>query len=139
MSKGELRKVTQPLPSLDYAFLADFAQVADGKLTAVGASFTVVAPGQYPTAMQLSIAGRIRVAADTPNTQIEIRVVPPDNAYELKFNGQLIAGDSKPYDGKIGLLFAFSTQIPLTNPGLYEFHISIDGTHVRKLAFQALD
>lgn len=126
---------TVPLAELDYAYLADFAQVSDGKITSVGASFTHVRAGQFPGAFPLSVAGRIRVDISTHSVALALDFSPEDGSYNIHFDGLLETKGSRPYRDKVGLLFAFSTQVPLPAPGLYSVKISVEGNLVRTLKF----
>lgn len=121
---------------LDYAYLADYAQVSDGKITAVGASFTFVNVVEFPTIFPLAIAGRIRVPIAKDTVRMRIEITPPDGEYELALEGDLIASSPKPYDDKVGLLFAVNTQLPINKAGLFVFNIEVDGKFARRLAFE---
>ena len=124
------------LPELDYAYLADFAQVSDGKLTAVGASFThmlVVALGEPKP---LFLAGRIRVAENSEPLEVGIKVSGPDNTFTIEASFVMGAGPNQlAYDGKVGLLFAAGMTVPLVAEGLYEVILSVQHAPVRRLAF----
>lgn len=125
------------MAELDYAYLAEFAAVQDGKLTAVGASFTHVAVPALPAGMSIGIAGRIRAHAGDDAVAINIKVTGPSDTFDLEMAGMLEAGGVvRPYgDGKVGLLFALNTQIPLMAQGLYVIDIALDGENARRLAF----
>lgn len=124
-------------PELDYAYLADFAQVSDGKITSVGASFTHVRTIQFPTAFPLSVAGRIRVPKTVETVALSIDISPESGDYNIHFDGLLETKEARPYGDKVGLLFAFSTQALLPAAGLYLVKISIEGVLVRTLKFDA--
>lgn len=124
-------------PELDYAFLAEFAKVEANKLTAIGASYTFVHTPNLPAFHMLSVAGRVRVNADTDPVQVAFSVVPPGKEYELDLGIELSPGsEARPYNGKLGLVFAVSLQMPLPGEGLYEVVITIDGKPARRLAFE---
>jgi hypothetical protein len=120
---------------LDYAFIAEFAKVESGKLTAVGASYLEVRPPTFPVPHSFSIAGRIRAPEDTEAIGLVIRINPPGNM-NIVFNGTLTPGaDSVRYDGKEAVLFAATASIVLATPGLCEIFIDVDGLEQRRLAF----
>ena len=126
------------MAELDYAYLADFVALQDGKLTSVGASFTFAMVPSVPLQMQLGIGGRVRAKVDEGDVAIEIRIAAPNDSLMLTLSGDLRAGDmARPYgDGMVGLLFAINTPIPIEEPGLYTFDISIQGAPARRLAFE---
>jgi len=122
---------------LDYAFVADFAQVVDNKLTVVGASYTFIHAAVLPSPHMLSIAGRLRAAEGTTSVPMKIEVVPPTNAYSIGIDLDLAVADHvRPYAGKVGVLFAITVQVPLVAPGLYEVLIDVEGERGRRLAFE---
>lgn len=128
------------MAELDYAFLADFASVQGGKLTAVGASFTHLRAHKLPAARPFALAGRIRTEPGAGPTELEIAVRGPDGSFEMSFMGEIEAGpETRPYgpegEQRVGLLFAMNIQLPLPAAGLYTFEISIEGKPVRRLAF----
>jgi hypothetical protein len=61
------------MAELDYAFIAEFAKVEGGKLTAIGASYMQITPPAFPVAHYLSVAGRIRAPEDTETGAIPTR------------------------------------------------------------------
>jgi len=114
------------MAELDYAFLADFSQIQDGKLTVVGGSYTHVKRPIFPADHLLCVAGRVRVPEPGDGVGISITVAAPEESYRLGVAGQLLAEPNTPrYDGKIGLLFSVSTMIPVPIAGLYEVFIAL--------------
>ncbi|MGO9382181.1 MAG: DUF6941 family protein [Mycobacterium sp.] len=127
------------MAELDYAFIAEFAKVENGKLTAVGASYIDVRPPVLPAPHTLSVAGRIRAPEDTKAVGLTIRVNPPGNAMNMVVDWQMEPGpETVPYDGKIGVLFAVSAAILLTTEGLCEVFIDVDKVRQRRLAFRVV-
>lgn len=124
------------MAELDYAFLADFVQVAGGKMTSVGASFTHVQPVALPALMALGIAARIRAREDEPPVPLGITIEAPDSAYNLHFDASVGRDPSaRPYQGRVGLLVAAMLTIPLPVEGLYTVHLHLQDAVVRRLAF----
>ncbi len=123
------------MADLDYAFIAEFAKVEAGKLTAVGASYIEVRPPSFPAQHSLAVAGRLRAPEDTEAIDLVIRIDPPGNM-NIVINGTLTPGtETAKYDGKLAVLFAATALIPLTAPGLCEIFIDVDGQQQRRLAF----
>lgn len=124
------------MAELDYAFLADFVQVSAGKLTSVGASFTHVQAPALPAGMPVGIGARIRAREDEPPVPLGITVTAPEGVYSLHFDATVGKDPSaRPYRGKVGLLLAAMITVPLPRPGLYTFDLQLEGTQVRRLAF----
>lgn len=124
------------MAELDYAFVADHAQVADGKLYAMGASFTHVTVPSTDGMFIMSVAGRVRMLVEEPGPEIGVRLRAPDGLFEVASSQLLAAGlNAKPYDGKLGVLFAAGIATPIVL-GLYEVFVSLDGQDVRRLAFE---
>lgn len=124
---------------LDYAFVAEYAKVESGKLTAVGASFTDLHVPAVPTARYIAIAGRIRAPEETQEIDLKITIVPPGDAPRISASGTLGRDDDfAVYDGKVAVVFAVANTIPFKNAGLYEVLITVDGTHERRLAFEVV-
>jgi hypothetical protein len=126
------------MAELDYAFIAEFAKVENGKLTAVGASYLDVRPRAFPAGHSFSVAGRIRAPEGTESIGLKIRINVPGTV-NIVLDGTLNPGpETTPYDGKIGVLFAASASILLGAEGLCEIFIDIDGDEQRRLAFSVI-
>ena len=131
------RAIVPFMAELDYAFIAEFAKVENGKLTAVGASYLDVQPPIFPAAHSFSVAGRIRAPEGTDAIALRIRIIPPGNAMNIVLNWSINPGpETEPYDGKIGFLFAVQAAIALVAEGLCEIFVDIDTVQQRRLAFR---
>lgn len=129
------------MAELDYAYLADYVSIQEGKLTAIGASFTFVGVDSLPSSLDIGIAGRVRVDAGTRAVDMEVRISGPSDSHETTYRGELRPGEThRPYgNGTLGLLFALNAQMVLESSGLYEVNIYLEGEHARRLAFEVED
>lgn len=118
---------------LDYAFLADYATVSGGKLTAVGASFTKMTVDSLNSTATIALAGRVRCDdVDVTTVPIVISATIPAEAplklgitHELPISEQ----DVPPYTGhRRGVVFAMRMDIPILAEGLVEFCIDVGAT-----------
>ncbi len=122
---------------LDYAFLAEFARTQDGTITAVGASFTQVEADTLPSLFTLYVAGRIRRREEDPQPVLSVEILDPSRTSQVAFDSELSeTADAVSYAGKVASVFVFSGPIWINSPGVYECLISIDGSQVRRLAFE---
>jgi hypothetical protein len=126
---------------LDWALLADSAQVRDGLVFILGGGIdTIVAP-QLPAQMNASVVVRLllhRTEAERAHV-VELRILDEDGGQLAQLQGQVV------------------TQVPLTHPpawdipltavfglhglavpraGLYSAEVLADGAHMRTLNFQ---
>lgn len=126
---------------LDYALLADYADVNGEKLTVVGGSFTKVVFPSFPAQMMAYVAGRLRVFLPDTSVEIRIKVIPPNEDYDLEIVGQLqMTDDVVPYtDNKAGALFAIGLPLSLPSVGLYTVEIRLADELVRTLRFEAIE
>ena len=123
-------------PELDYAFLADFAQVSANKLTAVGASYTHLRIAQIPTSHMIYVAGRVRSLVSIDSVNLRVEAVGPDGSFRIGGDFDLSHNDVVlPYNGKVGILFSVGLEVPVVEEGLFEVHIHLEGEPVRRLAF----
>lgn len=121
---------------LDYAFVAEFAKVDHGALTAVGASYTEVLVKELPVGHMLCVAGRIRTQIEDPQPELTVTMTPPGKKYRLEATGELPRDENAvPYSDKIGYVFVLTTPLQLDEAGEYVVNISLDGEPVRRLIF----
>lgn len=126
------------MAELDYAYLAEFAQITNGNLTAVNASFIDIKT-PVPSVFPLAVAGRVRAPADVDEVRVTITFTPPgENGPNIVWQLSLAAKGNPVYNNKVGILFAVRAAVPIPTYGLYVFTIEIDGTKARTLAFEAL-
>lgn len=124
------------MAELDYAFLAEYAKVEGGTLSALGASYTQIAVARLPSQHLLYVAGRVRAPLGE-NPDLSLTIKSPQGRFELSISfGAPDLSDVRPYDGKVGVLFAANVPIPLIDTGLYQVLLHLDGQQVRRLAFE---
>lgn len=125
---------------LDYAFLAEFAKVDHGTLTAVGASYTEVRVNELPATHLLCVAGRIRTHRDDPEPELSVTMTPPNEEYRLAASGVLPRDENAiTYADKVGYVFVLTTPLSLDTTGAYIVEIEISGQAVRRLVFTVID
>lgn len=112
---------------LDYAFLADYAAVQEGKLTVVGASFTRIRVSAVPSLLNLSIAGRLRTSVDVHAVSMKLAIEPPENQFRIEAGLELKDGGNS-YADKQGILFAAQMALPIPALGFYTVTLDIGGT-----------
>lgn len=125
------------MAELDYAFLAEFAQIIDGKLTAVNASFIDVKT-TVPALFQLAVAGRVSAPADVDQVRLAVKLASPDKTTTFTWNADLSTKGLPVYDDKVGILFAVRLGLPINTHGLFTVTIDIDEQEARRLAFEAV-
>lgn len=114
------------MAELDYAFLADYAAVQGGKLTAVGASFTRIIIDSFPSQQQLYIAGRIRANVEEPPCGLHVRFAAPDDSIVLEGVLEMDPSKQEPYRGNTtGILFTVGITVPLPQEGLYSVALRV--------------
>lgn len=125
------------MADLDYAFLADFAQIEGGKLSVIGGSYTHARVESDSGIWLTSVAGRVRSHIDSPPLDLSIVIKGPGGSYEVVQNATLEVGeDARPYgDGKVGILFATTFALPILELGLFTVELRLDSELVRTLAF----
>ncbi|MBB6571699.1 hypothetical protein HPO96_29260 [Kribbella sandramycini] len=130
------------MAELDYAFVADYAKVErSGTLTVVGASYTQVTVSRLPAAHLMSIAGRVRSRVDAGPVSLTVTIKPPlTDQFVVVFTMDLTPEpDARPYgDGRLGLLFAITTGLPLDHEGVYTIDLELEGSHARTLMFEVI-
>lgn len=125
------------MAELDYAFLADYATIQEGRLTSVGASFTHVFVPQLPTGLDFAVAGRIRVREGEEPPELELRFSAERSNVNMAVNGVIQPSpNTLPYDGKIGILFTLKAGVQIAYEELVVVEVFVNGEFERRLAFQ---
>lgn len=126
------------MAELDYAYLAEYAQITNGNLTAVNASFVHMRT-PIPSLLNLAVAGRVRAPADAGDVTVDLGFqAPNEDAPAMTLQMNLNTEGNPVYNNKVGILFAARVGLLVAVHGLYAVKIHIDGEEVRTLAFEAL-
>jgi hypothetical protein len=124
------------LLELDFALLADFAQISEGKLTTVGGCFNFLKVSDLPSHFTFSVAGRVRTDADLDTYAMTVKILPPSGAEEVSVSSLFFTNGSRTYDGKMGHLFCLNCSIPILTRGIHEVQIYIESDLARTLKFE---
>jgi len=125
------------MAELDYAYLADYAAVENGRLTAVGASYTHARVSNLDGAWLTAIAGRVRTKVGAAAVALKITIGPEDQSFRMIWENELLPDpDARPYgEGTVGVLFAALISVPLLTAGRYVCEVQLDDVPVRVLVF----
>lgn len=126
------------MAELDYAYLAEYAKVGEGLLTAVGASYTFVRALEVPSPLIVYVAGRVRTSlGEAP--MLGFTFESPQQKYRLSLSAELSSAGARPYSTHattVGTLFVASAPVLLSDYGLYTVTLELDGSHARTLRFE---
>lgn len=127
------------MTELDYAFIAEYAKVEGGKLTVLGASYTEVRVPSLPYPHVIAVAGRIRTQRDAKPFPLKVTFNPPGAGAELVIEGMIHPETaSQVYADKAAVLFTVTNTVVMTEPGLCEVLIELEGDLARRLAFDVV-
>ena len=139
------RKVTGPLNQdrvmLDFAVLGDFAQVADGKLTIVGAGWNLINAKQYPLQLPFGLGIGILIPWSETNTKhrFGFALEDADGNQLLSSGGDVEAGrkPGMPAGMSQRVVLGVAGTLELRKPGAYVFVVSA-GDDEKRITFEAL-
>jgi len=126
---------------LEYAMLADSAQVAEGKTFILGGGVSILWRSQYPAPIGCVLVMQLthhRAEADSTH-EIRVQFTDADGHPVIpELNGQLQVGEPPPnVPGNLPLgapiVIPFPPLPALQRPGAYAVEILIDGRHVKSL------
>jgi hypothetical protein len=128
---------------LDYALLADAAQVSEGKTYILGGGVSILWRDQYPAPLGIVLAMQLTHHRSEVNTshQLRIQVMDADgNPVVPELQGDMQLGE--PLEGlprnvplAAPIVLGFPPMPVLQRPGAYAVEILLDGRHVRSLPF----
>lgn len=134
-------KVPRERVCIDFAILGDFAQVANGKLTVVGAGWNIINAQQYPQNVNFGLGIGILVPWGDTNTQhpFGFAIQDADGNQLVSGGGQVEAGRQAgmPAGMYQRVVFAIAGQLTLPRPGTYVVLVTAAGDE-KKITFEAL-
>lgn len=128
---------------LDFALLADAAQISQGKTYVLGGGVSILWRQQYPAPLGVVLVVQLtyhRTEIDTEH-EVRIQVVDADGHPVLpEIGAQMHAGPPIPgAPSNVPLTAPFVLPLPplpaLQRPGAYAVEILVDGRHVKSLPF----
>jgi hypothetical protein len=133
------------VPELDYALLADSAQVADGKTYVLGGGVSILWRQEYPAPLGFVLVLQLSHHRSEANTNHELRIQVVDadgNPLLPEIQGQLGLGEPPPHIPRnVPLMAALVIPFPplpvIQRPGEYAVEILLDGRHLKSLPFAA--
>jgi len=127
--------------SIDFAVLGDFAQAAGGKLTIVGAGWTIVNAQQYPQALPFGLGIGILVPWSETNAPHEFAFViqDADGTQLASGGGRVEAGRQAgiPVGMPQRVVLGIAGQMVLPKPGTYVIVVTAAGDE-KRIVFEAL-
>ena len=128
---------------LDYALLADAAQIQQGKTFILGGGVSILWRQQYPAPLAVVLVMQLnyhRTEADSQH-QVSVRVIDADgNSVVPEIQGELHVGPPRA-DMPSNVTLAAPMVIPfppfpvLQRPGAYSVEVLVDGRHLKSLPF----
>jgi hypothetical protein len=128
---------------LEYALLADAAQVSDGKLYILGGGVTILWRQEFPAPLGVVLVAQLtygRTEADAGHV-LRVRVLDADgNPVLPEMQGELHVGGAAPglpanVPLAIPVLVPFPPLPVVQRPGAYSVEIAVDGRDVKSLPF----
>lgn len=129
------RLASANMAELDYAFVADYATISDGKLSVIGGSFVELTVPAFPSAQSIAVVGRLRAKEDFEPFALTLEFrLPGGDEFEVTATIEPRNVDHV-YDGKSAVLFCINQGLRFDAQGLVEVNLAVDGRHARTLKF----
>jgi Family of unknown function (DUF6941) len=133
------------VPELDYALLADSAQVSEGKTFILGGGVSILWRDQYPALMGFVLVLQLSHHRSEANTSHDLRIQVVDadgNPLLPEIQGQLDLGEApENIPRNVPLMAPLVLNFPplpvIQRPGEYAIEILLDGRHLKSLPFAA--
>lgn len=128
---------------LEYALLADAAQVSEGKTYVLGGGVTILWRQQFPAPLNVVLVAQLtyhRSEADSDH-DLRVQVIDADgNPVLPEIRGEMHVGGpapGMPANVPLGvpILIPFPPLPVLQRPGAYSVDLLLDGRHVKSLSF----
>jgi uncharacterized protein DUF6941 len=128
---------------LEYALLADAAQVSEGKTFILGGGVTILWRQQFPAPLGVVLVAQFtyhRSEAESDHT-LRIQVIDADgNPVLPEIQGEMHVGEPTPGMPRnvplgVPVLIGFPPLPVLQREGAYSVEIILDGRHVKSLSF----
>lgn len=128
---------------LEYALLADAAQVSEGKTFILGGGVTILWRQQFPAPLGVVLVAQLtyhRAEADSDHN-LRVQVIDVDgNAILPEIQGEMHVGGPAPgipanVPLGVPVLIPFPPLPVLQRAGGYSIEIVLDGRHVKSLSF----
>jgi len=128
---------------LDYALLADSAQVSEGKTFVLGGGVTILWREQYPAPLGITLVAQLTYHRSEIESDHELRieVVDADGHPVIpEIRGGMHIGEPAPgmpsnVTLNVPLVIAFPPLPALQRPGAYSVELLVDGRHLKSLPF----
>jgi Family of unknown function (DUF6941) len=128
---------------LDFAMLADAAQVTQGKTYILGGGVTILWRGQFPASLGVSLVVQFTYHRSEAPSEHDIRVQVVDadgNPVLPEIEGKIgIGPPAEHIPRNVPLAATFVLPLPpvpvLQRPGAYAVEVLLDDRHVKSLAF----
>src|SRR4051794_2280925 len=125
---------------LDYALLADAAQVSDGKAYILGGGVSILWRPDLPAPLHFVVVGQLAYHRSEANTEHDIRFQVNDadgNALFPEMQGQIGVGEPPNLPASVPLAAPFVIGFPpapvLQRAGPYAVEILLDNRHIKSL------
>ncbi len=114
---------------IDYAIIADYAEVVGGKLYLMGGGWDTSAVPEVPYQVRLAIAVGVRIGWEETNMTVSVRIVVQDDdgQEQVKIEGQVQVGRPPQLMPGSSQLAQLAANVPVTIPALggYRVHIEV--------------
>jgi hypothetical protein len=131
---------------LDYALLADSAQVANGKTFILGGGVSIITTSQLPTPLNVVLVMQLTYEKPEVESKHALRVLVIDadgNPVVPEIQGEFQLGQPDPSVPRnvplvAPILIGFPPIPALQREGAYDVQILVDGRHLKTLPFAVL-
>jgi len=131
---------------LDYALLADAAQISEGKTFILGGGVSILWRDQYPAPLGITLVCQFTFQRTEADSDHQVRIVVMDadgNPVLPEMSGNMRVGpppEGSPRNVPLvaPLVLGFPPLPVIQKPGEYAVDILLDGRHMKNLPFAVL-